>query len=245
MPVKYISMIFILFVIFESCENPNKIASISVEKSNITSIDTASWLKLFDTIIDNKRYGLISPNDTINNTIFFYADNEIFQLNSKKLEFDKGISDFYMEVSVYYKSSKIIRYEKIIIRPNYYFFVLSNSRGMFQYICILFRGEKGIKKCLIFPNHLSKLVNFGNSSINMLWCSYFDSENEIFATEERIADYNSGPYLVSVYKINKDTISCIGESINNHENFKQFKKEQAPFDWMLIDQASAGEAPMG
>jgi hypothetical protein len=165
----------------------------------------------------------------------------LFQLDTKRLGFHKGVSKWYFEyptkISVYDSDINNFKDETLIIKPNYFLFALSDNHGMFENICILFKDKKGIKNCYILPNHHSKLVNFSDSSDNMVWANYYDHSKEIIVTEERLAYYNTGPYLVSVFKIEKDSIIQIGERINNHENYKYFKDKKNTFERMLKDNA--------
>ena len=242
--MKHLTWILLLFFALYGCgkeRNSDKNEAVSSSDS-ITSVKP--WVILLDTTIEGKRYGIISPNDTINNTLFFIYDNDkIFQLDAEKLGFHQGIYKWFFEcpviTNVYNSTNNTFGEEKIIVEPNYFLFTLSNSGGIFEYICVLFKDSTTIKNCYIIPSVPSKLVDFSGYKRCMMWCSYFDRNNEILVTEERLAYYNTGPYLVSVLKIEKDTIISIGENINNHENYKRFKKREDPnpFVWMMKDYA--------
>jgi len=206
-------------------------------------IISKSWLVLFETTIDGVEYSVKSPNDTINNTLFFFYDNDkSFQLDAERLEFHKGISEWYFKfpdtaISVYNSIGKSFEYKNFIVTNNYYLFPISANGSLFHYICVLFRDSLGVKKCEILPLPDSYSRNHENDISSTMWCSYYDEQQEFLVTEERLAYYNTGPYLVTVWKIEKDTLIHIGERINNHENFKRFRKKENCFVWMLKDEA--------
>jgi hypothetical protein len=241
--MKYLIGIIVALTIITGCKNGDSsdLCDSTMDPKDF-GISSKQWISLLDTTIDGIRYHIVSPNDSINNTLFFFYDkNKLFQLDAKRFGFQNGVSKCHFEyptkISVYDSNIKDFKDETLIIRPNYYMFALSDNGGMFENICILFKDNKEVQKCYILPDHHSKLVNFSDSSDNMVWCSYYDINKEILVIEERIASYNTGPYLVSAYKIEKDTIIMIGESINNHENYTYFKGENNIFERMLKNNA--------
>jgi hypothetical protein len=213
-------------------------------KMNDTIKNVESAIILFDTTIEGIRYRLKSPNCTVNNSLFFFVNNNMsYKLDAEKLGFDNGVSKWFFKypgsVCVYNSDSLTYHNEKLIVKNGYYLFALSDNGGTSESICVLVRDSVEVKKCFILPDHHSNLINFGDSSMNMLWCSYFDINSDILVLEERIAYYNEGPYLVTVIKIENDTIVHLGEIINNHENYIRFKDGDNVFYKMMKEHADS------
>ena len=240
--MKY-TLIIVFSFIFLCCTNQNKD---DVKEQNIFSQDsdimpnTDTWTVVMDTTIDGVEYSIKTPNDTINNTVFFfYGHDKYYQLDAEKLGFHKYIDDYsefrYPQVVIYRPSTAKFEQQKLVIKPNYYLLTLSNSGYMFMNVCILFKDSVEIKKCHIFPKHESDLIDFSDDGGDWMWAFFFDIEKEILVTEERLGSYNTGTYLVTVYKIEEDTIIRVAENVNNHENYNYFKKKDHPFERMMMD----------
>lgn len=241
--IAYCTVFAITFCFFVGCNN-NQMPNLQDRHSKMSdTIKIAeSAITLFDTTIEGIRYCLKSPNDTVNNSLFFFANNNMsYELNAEKLGFANGVSKWFFKypgsVCVYNSDNLTFQNEKLIVKNGYYLFVLSDNGGTFESICVLFRDSVEVKKCFILPDYQSNLINFSDSSMNMLWCSYFDINNDILVIEERTAYYNEGPYLLSVIKIENDTIVHIGEIINDHENYTRFKDGDNVFYRMMKEHA--------
>jgi hypothetical protein len=189
---------------------------------------------LFDIIEDRTRYTISC--DTATRQIFFRYGNKEYgidfleKINAPgKLRLKQDINTDILEVTpttVYYDYWKTFENRFIVIQPDYYIFSLGEMiSSIFTFV--LHREDSIIVACDVLPAHNSRIVDFSEYQFYQMWNAYLYSDKNLYITEERLAFYNTGPYLTQVHKIESDTVFLVGEKINNHENFKKFESKQA------------------
>jgi hypothetical protein len=136
-------------------------------------------------------------------------------------EFIDSINIFFSDIN------KFVCSNKILIKNNYIIFPFYEEFGYYFYI--FYRNSTKKNKIKILPDNVSDLVDFNNKNSTYVSNYYIDYYNDILVIEDQL-NYNSGPYLVSMYKIENDTILKIKEQIDdidiNYYNYLNNKGDE-------------------
>lgn len=208
--LKIIKFYFISFLLIVSCNNTNE----TKKNKNISNNDIKNGnIVLIDTSVNNNFYKMIY--DSISGGLYFSENGKLYKLKTLEYKLTPEIINHELNDSInifYSDKNKFGCSKKILIKNNYIIYPFYEDFGFYFYI--FFRNSDKKNRIKILPDNISDLVDFNNKMTTYVTNYYIDYFNDILVLENQLS-YNSGPYLVSMYKIEKDTIFKIREKIVN------------------------------
>jgi hypothetical protein len=235
--IKLIIFISCLFpgTIFIGCNSMNDIKP-GHQKS--LSKDSLQTLTIIDETINNTTYKLLCDSGcsaflliedssviTLRKPDGFIFDHERYKL-LKKENFAELLIPLYDPTIDKFSESQ----QKILVKDNFLLFSIFDPMNYFGGYCfyIVFHKDNKLKNYVILPYYRSKVFEHKDESFACQ--AYFDIKNNMLVLESKLS-LTSGPYLVSAYKIEEDTVRKLFEKTANRDSkyYKQMENKNAPF----------------
>lgn len=231
----------ISFLILVSCNKTN-VSKVSISVSDTVCIK--SDIILIDTTVNNNCFKVFF--DSISNGLFFSENSKIYKLKTLEYKLTPEIinNELIDSINIFFSDiNKFVCSNKILIKNNYIIFTFYEDFGYYFYI--FFRNSTKKNKIKILPDNVSDLVDFNNKNSTYVSNYYIDYSNDILVIEDQLS-YNSGPYLVSMYKIENDTIFKIKEKIVdidiNYYNYLNDKGDEYVYLKLLKKMVDSNES---
>lgn len=246
MKILKLTLVNFLLVVLCNCQS-----STSIEQKNSESnaandtltqvVKHKNELLLIDTTHHHTKYQITF--DTIKKHLLFYENNKVIQLDTSNnldgisqetLENFK-LNEYNFEVDLL-NNNEFSDNQQVVLTKDYTYIEMTDNL-IHTELYFLFKDSTEQKYKLINVLQADTLKYY--SKCSYVDASYIDTLRNYLVTEDRLS-FNSGPYLIRVFKIEQDTIRKIGESINNHENYKRLKKKyEHNFLWVRMMQEHA------
>lgn len=236
----------LLFTLFTSCTyvNDNKL---NLYKKVIDS-DTLHKLTIIEESVKGSFFKLFTDSAFKE---FYFFENKSMIILKKPTKYDFDLKRYQALSKEKFSELSIVQYdpindkffesqEKLIVKDNFILLSLYDAYNFFGRSCyyVIFHHDKKLSNYVILPFYDNKI--FENLNDSYAYQSFFDVEHNILVLEVKLY-YSGGPYLVSAYKIETDSVRKLFEITSNRDTkyYKYLEKKNEPYIYsrLLLNEA--------